>query len=66
MKQKKIKRNTQYAHIARDPDQNGVSLLRIMLEIHHSGREPLILRNDGDSCMGGQIKLTTQIHILLV
>ena len=23
-------------------EQNGVSLLHIMLEIHHSGREPLI------------------------
>ena len=28
--------------ISRVPDQNGVSLLYIMLEIHHSGREPLI------------------------
>ena len=26
--------------ISRVPDQNGVSLLYIMLEIHHSGREP--------------------------
>ena len=25
---------------SRVPDQNGVSLLYIMLEIHHSGREP--------------------------
>ena len=29
-------------HISRVPDQNGVSLLYIMLEIHHSGRKPLI------------------------
>ena len=28
--------------ISRVPDQNGVSLLYIMLEIHHSGREPSI------------------------
>ena len=28
--------------ISRVPDQNGVSLLYIMLEVHHSGREPLI------------------------
>ena len=27
---------------SRVPDQNGVSLLYIMLEIHHSGREPSI------------------------
>ena len=33
-----------YLHscILRVPDQNGVSLLCIMLEIHHSGREPSI------------------------
>ena len=29
-------------HISRVSDQNGVSLLYIMLEIHHHGREPLI------------------------
>ena len=29
--------------ITRIPDQNGVSLLYIMLEIHHSGREPSII-----------------------
>ena len=28
--------------ISRVPDQNGVSLLYIMLEIHHSGWEPSI------------------------
>ena len=28
--------------LLRVPDQNGVSLLYIMLEIHHSGREPLM------------------------
>ena len=28
--------------ISRVPNQNGVSLLYIMLEIHHSGQEPLI------------------------
>ena len=27
-------------YISRVPDQNGVSLLYIMLEINHSGREP--------------------------
>ena len=27
--------------ISRVPDQNGVSLPDIMLELHHSGREPL-------------------------
>ena len=33
-------------YISRVPDQNGVSLLYIMLEIHHSGREPSIcMRN---------------------
>ena len=31
-----------YTYISRASDQNGVSLLYIMLEIHHSGREPLI------------------------
>ena len=31
-------------HKSRVPDQNGVSLLYIMLEIHHSGREPLKCR----------------------
>ena len=29
-------------YISRVPDQNGVSLLYVMLEIHHSGREPSI------------------------
>ena len=29
-------------HISRVSDQNGVSLLYIMLEIHRSGREPSI------------------------
>ena len=29
-------------NISRVPDQNGVSPLHIMLEIHHSGREPSI------------------------
>ena len=29
-------------HSLRVSDQNGVSVLYIMLEIHHSGREPLI------------------------
>ena len=31
-----------YNCISRVPKQNGVSLLYIMLEIHHSGREPSI------------------------
>ena len=31
-----------YTNISRVSDQNGVSLLYIMLEIHHSGQEPLI------------------------
>ena len=30
------------AAISRVPDQNGVSLLYIMLELHHSGWEPSI------------------------
>ena len=30
--------------ISRVPDQNGVSLLYIILEIHHSGREPSIYK----------------------
>ena len=29
-------------NISRVPDQNGVSLLYIMFEMHHSGREPSI------------------------
>ena len=32
----------QLCSISRVPDQNGVSLLYIKLEIHHSGREPSI------------------------
>ena len=31
-----------YEQISRVPGQNGVSQLYIMLEIHHSGREPSI------------------------
>ena len=31
---------TSTAAAARVPDQNGVSLIHIMLEIHHSGRQP--------------------------
>ena len=31
--------------ISRVPNQNGVSLLYIILEIHHSGREPSIYRD---------------------
>ena len=31
-------------YILRVSDQNGVSLLYIMHEIHHSGREPLICK----------------------
>ena len=31
-----------YLYILRVPNQNGVSLLHIILEIHYSGREPLI------------------------
>ena len=31
-----------YMYILRVPDQNGASLLFVMLEIHHSGQEPLI------------------------
>ena len=36
--------NNNNKRISRVPDQNGVSLLYIMLEIHHSGREPSISR----------------------
>ena len=32
--------------VSRVPDQNGESLLYIMLEIHHSGREPSIYSRD--------------------
>ena len=32
---------SRHTYISRVSDQNGVSLLYIMLEIHHSGREPL-------------------------
>ena len=37
-----LQTDAEYEIISRVPDQNGVSLLYIMLEIHHSGREPLI------------------------
>ena len=37
---------------SRVPDQNGVSLLYIKLEIHHSGREPLICYNLSESIWG--------------
>ena len=30
------------SYISRVPDHNGISPLYIMLEIHHSGQEPLI------------------------
>ena len=33
--------------ISRVPDQNGVSVLYIMLEIHHTGREPSICCTSG-------------------
>ena len=36
-------------NILRVPDQNGVSLLYIMLEIHHSGREPSISEKNTSS-----------------
>ena len=36
---------SQSSNISRVPDQNGVSLLYIMLEIYHSGLEPLIYSN---------------------
>ena len=39
---KRDKENNQNKYISRVPDQNGVSLLYIMLEIHHSGWEPSI------------------------
>ena len=32
--------NLTSGNILRVPDENGVSLLYILLEIHHSGREP--------------------------
>ena len=34
-----------YVYISRLPDQNGVSLLHIMLEIHHSCWEPSICKS---------------------
>ena len=41
-------------NMSRVPNQNGVSLLYIMLEIHHSGREPSIFRKSW-SCVHGFI-----------
>ena len=38
-------------HISRVSDQNGVSLLYIMLEVHHSGREPLICSRQNTSSL---------------
>ena len=35
--------DTNYSILWKVSDQNGISLLYIMLEIHHSGREPLLL-----------------------
>ena len=37
-----LKDNVMKPKILRVPDQNGVSLLYIMFEIHHSGQEPSI------------------------
>ena len=43
-----------FSHInLRVPNQNGVSLLYIMLEIHHSGQEPSICTQDR-SGQGGE------------
>ena len=39
---KHLENNALHTCISRVSDQNGVSLLYIMLEIHHSGWEPLI------------------------
>ena len=43
-------------NISRVSDQNGVSLLYIMLEIHHSGQEPSIYTHTDTHtcvCVGG-------------
>ena len=37
---KRNKHTRKQVHKSRVSDENGVSLLYIMLEIHHSGREP--------------------------
>ena len=42
--------NHMTAYISRVPDQNGGSLLYIMLEIRHSGREPSILYSRQHKC----------------
>ena len=42
--------------ISRVPDHNGVSLLYIMLEIHHFGREPSIWK-DKNIALSSKIRL---------
>ena len=39
-----VRGNVNENSISRVPDQNGLSLLYIMLEMHHSGRKPSICR----------------------
>ena len=53
---KRVKQGTEpyQTHISRVLDQNGVSLLYIMLEIHHAGQEPSIC---GRIRKGGVVKI---------
>ena len=54
--------------ILRVPDQNGVSLLYIMLEIHHSGREPSIynlkFKNLSPGCSSNPCSSNGSWHML--
>ena len=60
--------------ISRIPDQNGISLLYIMLEIHHSGREPsvfylvmeefyILFGERWDRCISHLVKNETVVHL---
>ena len=40
-------KNANFHHTWRVPEQNGVSVLYIMIEIHHSGQEPSIYNQLG-------------------
>ena len=50
--------------ISRVSDQNGVSLLYIMLEVHHSGREPSICC--GHPLCVHSVKTLCHIHAQIV
>ena len=50
--------------IPRVSDQNGVSLLYIMLEIHHSGQEPSICSTEIISILGSNmLHVKMQVYI---